>query len=531
MCEPPVLPKITKPWEQPVEDYDVEEEDNLVPSTRIPAPTECAYCGISPLSPDQFSPFPEDYVGLYDCECQTRSYCGEECMDDDWETHEANCSQRNYILRISLCPTVLINPPVTRTLSFPRTATFADLHWAIMVAFGWLNTREEWRFELIDHGGPLSYRHVPPTMRLAKRFDGFLKLFQKIAGEKPSVVDFGIFMLRYVVSEEIWEHHVCLIGTAPPTALIECIDGLGHACTEGLGGPQGWKELLLAYDADDPNEEQQELQALYEEHKNTEGLRGSLQRSCDMEKINNLLWEFDIHPHTSDPSLHRTCRTKRSVLLLSLNKDDAFDKDYKDTITGLHNRAIVRQVTSIAGAMFHLMEDKTYQTVIVTDCAVFEREFHQVHKALEHHAAVSRPNNAVIFGFRCGRILNPQVILRINKGFKSTWKRDWVIGLHSISQFVQNSTALALVTKNMVRLNPDLRDVECTSYYDLVQDNQFAARCLKSSNESELLYVADKLPGQSPVVLSEHSKGFVGWLGYPVIWSEEREILYKICGI
>jgi len=73
-----ITPKICKSWEHPVpvKDYDVHETEFLPETTRVPAPTECAYCGASPLDDSQVSEFPEDYVTLYDCTCSARSYCG-----------------------------------------------------------------------------------------------------------------------------------------------------------------------------------------------------------------------------------------------------------------------------------------------------------------------------------------------------------------------------------------------------------------------------------------------------------------------
>jgi hypothetical protein len=39
-----------------------------------------------------------------------------------------------------LCPDIIDDPPVTRTLACPATATFHELHLALQIAFNWANT-------------------------------------------------------------------------------------------------------------------------------------------------------------------------------------------------------------------------------------------------------------------------------------------------------------------------------------------------------------------------------------------------------
>jgi len=41
------------------------------------------------------------------------------------------------LLKVHLCPNVIEDPAVTRVLSCPATATFADLHEALQIAFQW----------------------------------------------------------------------------------------------------------------------------------------------------------------------------------------------------------------------------------------------------------------------------------------------------------------------------------------------------------------------------------------------------------
>jgi len=409
-----------------------------------------------------------------------------------------------------------------------------------MVAFGWSSTSQERQFELISHQVPQSYERGTPTVRLAQRCDPDIPLCQLIPthlhlNDRHSLGTTEFLTFRYVASDEIWDHHIFYIGSAPKTPFFECKSGIGSGCVEGFGGPLGWMDLLRAYDANNPNPEQQKLVTLFEKrskvHKHTKGLRGIWKSFFDSRETTRLLRELDVHDHTWNRPAQRTCETACSVLLVSLNKDDSFDEDYKDTITWLRKRAIVRQVTSIAAAAYHLLPEKLYQTVIVTDYAVFEPEFDQVHEMLERYVAFSMPKRAVIFGFRCGGALSQAELNRMSTVFKFTWTKDWEAGFQSMLMFAQNAKALDLVTKNIVSLNPKLYGIQYTRYYNLPRDNRFSARVLRSSVNTELLYVNKSLEGHSPVLFAEHFNGFVGWLGYPKIESEEREMLYKICGL
>jgi len=72
--------------------------------------------------------------------CKTTCYCSKECQVTQWPTHKTNCKRPNYLLHFHLCPDDIDDPPVTRTLSCPATATFHELHSALQIAFSWANT-------------------------------------------------------------------------------------------------------------------------------------------------------------------------------------------------------------------------------------------------------------------------------------------------------------------------------------------------------------------------------------------------------
>ena len=62
-------------------------------------------------------------------------FTGTDCQTADQLNHKENCKAQNYNLKITLNPKDITNPPITRTLSYPATATWKELHTAVQISY------------------------------------------------------------------------------------------------------------------------------------------------------------------------------------------------------------------------------------------------------------------------------------------------------------------------------------------------------------------------------------------------------------
>lgn len=88
---------------------------------------------------------------------------------------------------------------------------------------------------------------------------------------------------------DCWVHEFSIVGSAPSTAKIRCIDGGGHYIAEDAGHVQGWKEVLEAYRATRPNKEQLEKRKWFERRASNAdpaGLANGGEKRWDMDGIN-----------------------------------------------------------------------------------------------------------------------------------------------------------------------------------------------------------------------------------------------------
>ncbi|KAN0076447.1 Protein MM3350-like domain containing protein [Elaphomyces granulatus] len=240
--------------------------------------------------------------------CSSRFYCSTKCQKADWRTHKTECRRQNYILKIDLLPGYIINPRITRTLSCPATVTFAALHEALLVAFGWANTHL-YDFEVFGHSETTGRSHrlsgPEPLFKLTdldtieddfdigiptppNRDSSKVRLFKVLDDPKTKGntihynYDFG----------DGWEHVITCIGRTPATPHFVCLDGEGHGCAEDVGGPSGWEELLKAYDAETPTKDQKMTMKWFEtfaSNKDPRGLRGDLKWQWDKDGVNAAL--------------------------------------------------------------------------------------------------------------------------------------------------------------------------------------------------------------------------------------------------
>ncbi|KAL2007109.1 hypothetical protein VTN00DRAFT_8547 [Thermoascus crustaceus] len=243
------------------------------------------------------------------------------CQLNDWPRHKPDCRPQNYILKVNLHPRFITDPRISRTLSCPATSTFAALHRALQVAFGWAGAHL-YQFEVFnddDTSGRENRRLGPePVLRLTDlsevtndylpncKESSEYRLHQVLEDENPTTgggrgrknktihytYDFG----------DGWEHIVSCAGRARGTEHFQCLDGEGHESAEDVGGYTGWKRLLEAFDLAKRNEkelslDQDEMIKWYKEecrNGQKEGLGGREKWRWDRDLVNERLREVMV---------------------------------------------------------------------------------------------------------------------------------------------------------------------------------------------------------------------------------------------
>ena len=87
-------------------------------------------------------------------------------------------------------------------------------------------------------------------------------------------------------------HDIKLVARRASTTAFECLSGQGHAAAEDAGSYGGWEELVKAYRAQRPSQEQEEKISWYEEmcsNGDAMGLKGSRIDDFDKDGINQKL--------------------------------------------------------------------------------------------------------------------------------------------------------------------------------------------------------------------------------------------------
>jgi hypothetical protein len=142
-----------------------------------------------------------------------------------------------------------IRPPIWRRIVMPGTMNLFDLHMAIQVTMGWMDSH----LHSFDVGGQ---QYGDPAMTDDVKNEDRLSL--------NGVVGSGISRFRYTYDfGDNWDHDI-LIEKAPPasnaTVYPACVAGKRHCPPEDCGGAWGYAELLgiLADPANPQFEEQKE---------------------------------------------------------------------------------------------------------------------------------------------------------------------------------------------------------------------------------------------------------------------------------
>ncbi|KAM3153659.1 hypothetical protein ABEW05_005901 [Botrytis cinerea] len=470
--------------------------------------TMCAVCG--------------EYDGkiLRCSRCHSREYCGKDCQTQDWPTHKKSCKRQNFILRVDLCPSYLTNPRVTRTLSCPANASFADLHEALQIAFGWKDCHLH-EFEVLNHSESMGNKfsassratllRISPSNILEEAQDDQNKcssetlLNQILDGE---LTRGKTILYRYDFGDD-WEHVMVCGGRADPTENFELLGGEGHGCAEDVGGSYGWIKLIEAYDSNNPTKDQRETMDWFEEeahNKDSYGLRGAAKYTWDKEKLNTALKELNTSALSGDAS---------SILLISLGKEFWFDGMYADMIAKLRTKATVREVTDSMSAMKHVKKSiENYSTIIVTDAVFMQPIYHAINRELIGYV---KSGGKVIFGFMVPNLAEPPTF---EKFFSSSgWGLNWKFGTYTRDTYKVNSQAHLT----------GLCQATLKSY-------SMKALSLQNAKPQDRVYAGpDGARDQSPAIFAKYERsgakqGYVGWLGDVNTEEGTTTLLLAMCG-
>ncbi|KAJ8068190.1 hypothetical protein OCU04_003760 [Sclerotinia nivalis] len=485
--------------------------------------TECAVC------------HNRDVKVLRCSRCRSREYCGKDCQTRDWPTHKASCKRQNFILRVDLSPRYLVNPRVTRTISCPATASFADLHDALQVAFGWKNCHLH-HFEVLDHNEIMGSESI-----LSPRSILFMISAPEMLGEEATAEPIkrsSHTLLHQVLDGKAtrgktihyqydygdnWEHVIICGGRADPTVNFVVLGGEGHGCAENVGGYSGWTDLIEAYESDRPTKEQQESMTWFEETarikdplgflgirtKDPEGLRGAAKYIWNKDRINAVLEELDMSDLRGQAF---------SILLISLGKEDWFARMHAAAFGKLRSKVAVKEVTDVVSAMKHVERSiQTYNAIIVTDAAIMEPQFVAVN---EHLVNYVNSGGTLIFGYMMPNLAELQTFERY---FKEIWgPLNWKFGTYT--QDTHNVINQAELPKHC--------QGQLKSYH-------MKALSLENVKPEDRVYSGPHgARHQSPAIFAKYGsggngskQGHVGWLGDVNAEEGTTTLLLAMCGL
>lgn len=170
-------------------------------------------------------------------------------------------------MKIDLEPKVIKKPRITHTISCPASATFEDPHDAIQIAFEWtgMHLHQFWIHEKVPRS-----RYPKSTMILCDKNSSILEedhAKDTSAYRLHQIFDNDKIGPREVIYEydlgDPWRHYITCTKREEPTKHFVCLRGQGRPCAEDVGGCCGWLEMLEAFDAESPTEEQIERMDWY----------------------------------------------------------------------------------------------------------------------------------------------------------------------------------------------------------------------------------------------------------------------------
>lgn len=449
---------------------------------------------------------------------------GPQCQTEDWPTHKTECRRQNYILKVDLLPRFITNPRISRTLSCPATATFATLHQALLVAFGWANTHL-YDFDIFDHNNARGHEHSFLGLEPIFKLTDLNTLDDVDFWETRSLDSSKVTLFRVLDNPETkgktihynydigegWEHVITCTGRTDPTAHFICLDGEGHGCAEDVGGSKGWDELLKAYDAQNPTIEQKEKILWFEtfaSNKDPEGLRGEMKWRWDKDKINVVLTEL----HKPSGNTPGPSSSPLPLLLISLDKRSFFDNMYAEVLAKIRSKVDVIEVTHIASAMRHLLKPhEEYSAIIVTGPEIMKNDFVAIQRKLVDYA---NAGGTVILGFHFSSFAQFD---KLAVFFKETWGLNWEAGNYRGDMFSLNP-----------RANPDFLR---RPHPNLPQQYRMKALHLRNTRLEDRIYVSDPSSTQSPAIFAKYGNGYLGWIGDVNTENGTTELLLTMCGV
>lgn len=408
-------------------------------------------------------------------------------------------------------------------MSCPADAEISAFHEALVVAFGWPyaaiygfdifdGTDYKGRVPNVDGGGAkLRYagfdtiHSTDPADTRNSAEAVIYKVLDSVEANKQTLVyDYNL--------REGWEHIVSVTGRAAPTSQFVCVDGEGHGCAEDVGGHSGWADLLTAYDAVNPTQDQKDKIEWFENQSSngdSDGLRGEKKLMWDKDRVNEVLRELHKNPLASTAGVKVP---KYPILLISLSKMPFFDDMYAPVLAELSLRANLSEVTHISSAMHQMLRaPEEYYAVIVTDPEVMEEEYYDLHQLLVDYAA---GGGTVVFAFHVSSFAHFDVLETF---FRYPWKLNWKVASYTRDDFNLNPRTNCGL---FVERNPNL-----------FQTYSMKALHLKGCEPDERVYISSPDSTGSPAIFASYEIGYVGWIGDVNVEDGTTKLLLAMCDL